>query len=798
MFRKDFLRAIAVLGLALAVLVACRSPSGPGQEPENEQETGNDPVEVTVRIVPATGIDGTFLGMGEYRVFQLDVNPPDTAIQTVRWTTGNPAVLEIQAYPITDAEPATRISSGSIRAYGKSPGAATLATIVTVAGGEEITASEDIEVAIIRTVTLNFYYGRSPVAISVRYGETVDLPTPTRADYRFDGWFTDPAATNAFDTTTTIYNDTILYAGWTMRLTITFDSQGGSVVEPVYVWEGETATAPVAPFRSFKGLFQAPLPQNFDFAAGWSFIGWHLDDTVFDFTTPLTTGITLKAVWETQVHPIDLSAVAGDTIIHQAFAYLNSTPAGTEYILVLNDDTTVGGGALELSDGISLALRGIGGELEICLSSPGFLFAVSNDAKLALDEGIALRGIESNNATVVDVRSHGTLIMRAGSAIRGNVNTGSGGGVFVGANGIFVMEGGEISGNNANAGWFGGGGVFVASNGTFLMEGGVIDSNTSNLGGGGVFVTANGTFVMEDGKISGNTLRSGGNAGGGVRVETNGTFTMKGGEIFGNTSITSGGVHTNGTFTMEGGKILGNIGEGVRVSSDSGTFFMEGGKISSNNGGVAVLSGGTFVMESGVIYNNPVGVHIFNGAFTMEDGIISGNGPGWFGGGVSVNGTDGIFVMKGGVISDNTASQTGGGVSVSDGTFVMEDGEIFGNTTFYGGGGGVAVLWDGTFTMKGGVIFDNTSNNWGGGGVFVMGAFQIITGVVYGSDAEDGLANTAPWRGSTLYLQGGTAHRGRLNGTFVSSGNLIAPSDLIANEATNDTIRVLDGEFVTP
>jgi hypothetical protein len=214
-------------------------------------------------------------------------------------------------------------------------------------------------------------------------------------------------------------------------------------------------------------------------------------------------------------------------------------------------------------------------------------------------------------------------------------------------------------------------------------------------------------------KLSGNTVSS--STGGGVYVN-GGTFTMSGGEISGNTASSSSGggvyVASGGTFTMSGGEISGNTASPSSSSSYPG-------------GGVYVASGGTF---------------------TMSGGEISGNTASSRGGGVFVY-SSGTFTMEGGAISGNTASSSsygGGGVFVSGGTFTMSGGEISGNTASFNGGG-VYVYSSGTFAMSGGKISGNTTS-YEGGGVYVVndGTFTKQTGaVIYGSDAEDGLKNTA-------------------------------------------------------
>ena len=63
--------------------------------------------------------------------------------------------------------------------------------------------------------------------------------------------------------------------------TVVFDSDGGSAVVSQNVVEGEKAVLPV------------PSPTK----GGYNFKEWQLNGVVFDFDTPITAGITLKAVW---------------------------------------------------------------------------------------------------------------------------------------------------------------------------------------------------------------------------------------------------------------------------------------------------------------------------------------------------------------------------------------------------------------------------------------------------------------------------------------------------------------------
>ena len=63
--------------------------------------------------------------------------------------------------------------------------------------------------------------------------------------------------------------------------TVTFDSDGGNAVTEQSVESGETAIKPADPTKE-----------------GYTFKGWYLGETEYDFTTPVAENITLKAKWE--------------------------------------------------------------------------------------------------------------------------------------------------------------------------------------------------------------------------------------------------------------------------------------------------------------------------------------------------------------------------------------------------------------------------------------------------------------------------------------------------------------------
>lgn len=185
------------------------------------------------------------------------------------------------------------------------------------------------------------------------------------------------------------------------------------------------------------------------------------------------------------------------------------------------------------------------------------------------------------------------------------------GGSTHGAETVFLMYGGKISGNHVGDDHVGDDGAGVQiQNATFKMYGGEISDNhvekAGNYGGGGVNVYSYGTFTMYGGKISGNTIN--GNDGGGVAA-FNADFKMYGGTITGNAA--------------------GNMGGGVYVGNTNTNPILSGGSITDNTcgandngGGVGTYNCGAILFSGNVqITGNVKGGTITNG--TLSGGVAN-------------------------------------------------------------------------------------------------------------------------------------------------------------------------------
>lgn len=135
-------------------------------------------------------------------------------------------------------------------------------------------------------------------AIQVSKNGTVSVNPPQRTGATFLGWFLDDGFTTPFTMgATKITGNSTIYAKWKTnsavnpggdtpvvptRYTVTFNSDGGSAIDPQTVEEGKTAFKPTDPQK-----------------AGYQFLGWYKGETKFDVTKNVITSDTnLVAKWQ--------------------------------------------------------------------------------------------------------------------------------------------------------------------------------------------------------------------------------------------------------------------------------------------------------------------------------------------------------------------------------------------------------------------------------------------------------------------------------------------------------------------
>ena len=110
----------------------------------------------------------------------------------------------------------------------------------------------------------------------VQSGDAATKPiTPSKDNYAFVGWFIDENCTTPYDFKNKVNDDITLYAGYSPA-TITFDTKGGTTVDPITQEYGTEITKPSNPTKK-----------------GYIFDGW---DTTIPSTMP-ANNMTISAKW---------------------------------------------------------------------------------------------------------------------------------------------------------------------------------------------------------------------------------------------------------------------------------------------------------------------------------------------------------------------------------------------------------------------------------------------------------------------------------------------------------------------
>lgn len=117
---------------------------------------------------------------------------------------------------------------------------------------------------------------------------SVELPTPTREGYIFQGWATTADAASGVSGSYTPSSNVTLYAVWNNQWVVAFNGNGGEGLPALLVADGETAV----------------IPKEIPVYNGQRFLGWSLalsaeqaDYQPGDSITP-TSNVMLNAMWE--------------------------------------------------------------------------------------------------------------------------------------------------------------------------------------------------------------------------------------------------------------------------------------------------------------------------------------------------------------------------------------------------------------------------------------------------------------------------------------------------------------------
>ena len=181
-----------------------------------------------------------------------------------------------------------------------------------------------------RTITLDIDGKKEEVKTDAS-GVLSEVKDPMKSGYKFLGWYIED---EKVDLSKPFEEDTTIVAKWekvksdkdkdnttnstktegTTKYTVTFDSNGGSKVSKQTLEAGKTATKPSNPTRS-----------------GYTFKGWYLNGSAYNFSNKVTKNITLTAKWEK------------NKVVSYVTEELEGSVAGQVKIYVTSDGTKVAG-----------------------------------------------------------------------------------------------------------------------------------------------------------------------------------------------------------------------------------------------------------------------------------------------------------------------------------------------------------------------------------------------------------------------------------------------------------------------
>lgn len=98
--------------------------------------------------------------------------------------------------------------------------------------------------------------------------------------------------------------------------TVTFNSNGGTSISSQEIEKGKTIQIP-----------QNPLKDNYNF------LGWFINDTMFDFSTPITSNINLNAKWDKVYFSITFDSNGGtdvDSLLINKYGYIKEPTKPTK------------------------------------------------------------------------------------------------------------------------------------------------------------------------------------------------------------------------------------------------------------------------------------------------------------------------------------------------------------------------------------------------------------------------------------------------------------------------------------
>lgn len=346
-----------------------------------------------IKIVDAKGYGIESLRSMSVKGGKVTVTADDVGIQAhlgMNVSGGDVEVTSYNSYGINDGASYTgfAVLSGSLKTTGKDHGACLDGSTLTIKGGYfEAVSTGDSDYAI-NIKASSFSYDGATVQASIE-------PDDTLGEYVKEN--------------NNQYDRVVVKAP--VKYTVTFDSDGGSAVAAQTVVEGSKATKPADPTKN-----------------GYTFKGWTLGGTAYDFTAAVTGSITLKAKWEkdAEIWVGGVGMVSGDYLANGEATTTTSKPSGgyayyKDGVLTLHNYSYTGAGCAVGTEGDS-ALILTNKNLKLSLMGTNTLMA-SGSSKV-----YGIQVAESSSLTI-EQSGAGTLMVKdtyRGISVKGDITLNSG------------------------------------------------------------------------------------------------------------------------------------------------------------------------------------------------------------------------------------------------------------------------------------------------------------------------------------------------------------------------------------
>ena len=264
-----------------------------------------------------TSVNSVNVEVGETATFNI---VSDNAYGFWKITSGDATIATIDpATGDTGTESAGKVLEFPVKVKGIKVGKTTI-TIVTTAATVDTTPVKidgtlTVTVNVVEkvteyTVTFNTNGGSAVSSMKATSGNSITLPTPTKAGHTFGGWYEDSALTKAVSGTT--YKptaDVTLYAKWTASsvksYTVTFNANGG---------KGAPSTQTKEENKELVLSTTKPTKEKYEF------IGWNTkkDGTGTNYQPggkyTANSDVTLYAQWK-ETQNVDKNPNTGDSAI---------------------------------------------------------------------------------------------------------------------------------------------------------------------------------------------------------------------------------------------------------------------------------------------------------------------------------------------------------------------------------------------------------------------------------------------------------------------------------------------------